>query len=374
MTTETPAHDALDPLRERSPASDPTDARQPSRRSAAATLRSAASPRKIGAIYVWLAAIIAFSIAQPDVFPTTTTVQGIMSQYAIPGLAAMAIIVSLSCGAFDLTIGANIGLSGMVFAVLLQHHPGMPVGVVVLLALLVGVAIAAANIITIVVFQIDSFIGTLAMAAVLTAIATALSDGQFVPVQVDGAWQDIATGSFLGIQMPFYYLLVVTVAIGYWLERTTSGRYLYATGFDSETARLTGLPVNRLRAAGYLTSGIIGAFTGVIYTTMIASTTPGGGDSLLLPAFSAAFLGATQIRPGRFNTWGTLVAILLVATGSYGITICGGAQWTTQLFEGVILIVAIGLGKVGGGRLASRGRSRRPSSRSRRRAVAEAEA
>jgi len=129
--------------------------------------------------------------------------------------------------------------------------------------------------------------------------------------------------------------------------------------FDAETARLTGLPVARLRATGYLVSGVLGAFTGVLYATMIASSTPGGGDAFLLPAFSAAFLGATQIRPGRFNTWGTLIAVLLVATGDYGITILGGAQWTTQLFQGVILIVAIGLGTVGGRRLAGAERVRR---------------
>jgi ribose transport system permease protein len=274
-------------------------------------------------------------------------------------LAGVAIVVSLACGAFDLTIGANIGLTGMVFAVLHTQHPGMPLGVVIVLVMIVGLAIALANIIVVVIFEIDSFIGTLAMAAILDAIATAISHGQFVAVGVHGAWSSIATGSLLGIQMPFWYLLVAVVVIGYFLERTTFGRYVYAAGFDRETARLTGLPVARLRATGYLTSGLLGAFTGLLYATVVGSASPGDGDGFLIPAFSAVFLGATQVRPGRFNTWGTLIAVFLVATGDYGITIVGGPAWATQLFQGVILLVAIGVGKIGSERLVSRDRLQR---------------
>lgn len=359
MTTQSSVRAASEPSDPKSP----RDAGSPvnSSRSVTNHLRSAVSPRKISAIYALLAAIIAFSITAPDVFPTLTTFQGITSQYAIAGLAAMAIVVSLACGSFDLTIGANIGLSGMVFAVLVSENPSMPVGLAVALTLLVGLAIALANIITVVVFNIDSFIGTLAMMAILQAITAAVSGGEFVPIDVDdSAWASIATGSLWGIQMPFYYLLIVTVAIGYWLERTKSGRYLYAIGFDPDTARLTGLPVARLRAAGYLTSGVLGAFTGVLYTCMVSSASPGGGLAFLIPAFSATFLGATQVRPGRFNTWGTLIAVFLVATGAYGITMSGGPVWATQVFEGVILLVAIALGKVGGERLGNRSRLRRP--------------
>jgi ribose transport system permease protein len=298
-------------------------------------------------MYVWIAAIIGFTLANADVFATSTTVKGITSQYAVAGLAAVVIVPSLAVGSFDLTIGANIGLSGVVFAVLMQNHPGMPVGVAIMLVLLIGFAIALANIVAVVIFEIDSFIGTLAMAAILTAIATAVSKGQFIAVKVDGAAASMVSGSFLGIQMPFWYLLVVVVLLAYWLERTTSGRYMYAVGFDRETARLTGLPVARLRAAGYLVSGVLGAAIGVVYAILLSSAVAGGGDGFLIPAFSAAFLGATQVFPGRFNTWGTLLAVLLLATGDIGITISGGPSWTVQLFEGLILLIAIGVGVVG---------------------------
>jgi ribose transport system permease protein len=318
---------------------------------------SSFSVRKIGAVYVWILAIAIFSILKPHEFLALTTFQGIASQYAIVGLGSVAVVVALASGSFDITIGANIGLSSMVFTLVVRHGSTSIIWAVSL-AMLVGLSVAIANIITVVVFEIDSFIGTLAMSAIIDAVAVAMSGGQSINARAPGSWSVFATSSIAGIQLPFYYLLIIAIAIGYWLERTRSGRYIYAVGFDRETARLTGLPIRRLRAAGFLTSGLVGAFTGILLAAQVGSATAGSGDSYLIPTFSAAFLGATQVRPGRFNTWGTLISVFLLATGDYGITIVGGPTWSTQMFQGVVLLVAIGLAQLGGNRLVTRGRAK----------------
>jgi ribose transport system permease protein len=67
------------------------------------------------------------------------------------------------------------------------------------------------------------------------------------------------------------------------------------------------------------------------------------GPTLLLPAFAAAFLGSTQLQPGRFNVWGTLIAIYVLATGVQGLQLVSGQQWLSDMFNGVALIVAVGL-------------------------------
>lgn len=315
-------------------------------------LRGALSPRKIGAIYVWIAAIILFSVIKPDLFLTMGTLKILTSQSAIPAMAAMAILIPLACGAFDLSIGANIGLAAIVFSMCLRH-PGTPLYAAILLTLLAGLAVATANIVFVVFFEVNPFIGTLATGAIIDAVGQAISGDQFVTFNPPSGWNTFATGHLFGIEYPFYYLLIITVGLGYLLERTKTGRYLYAVGFDRETSRLTGLPVPRLRALGFLTSGLLGAFIGMLFATQIASSAPGGGDAFLLPAFSAAFLGATQIRPGRFNPWGTFVAVFLLATGSYGITLIGGQGWTTQAFQGAALLIAISLAEIGGNRFVS---------------------
>jgi len=72
------------------------------------------------------------------------------------------------------------------------------------------------------------------------------------------------------------------------------------------------------------------------------------GPSLLLPAFAAVFLGSTQLRPGRFNVWGTLIAIYVLATGVQGLQLVTGVQWLNEMFDGVALIAAVAFAVWGG--------------------------
>jgi ribose transport system permease protein len=67
------------------------------------------------------------------------------------------------------------------------------------------------------------------------------------------------------------------------------------------------------------------------------------GPTLLLPAFAAAFLGSTQLQPGRFNVWGSMLAIFVLATGVEGFQLVSGAQWVGDMFNGVALILAVAL-------------------------------
>jgi ribose transport system permease protein len=63
---------------------------------------------------------------------------------------------------------------------------------------------------------------------------------------------------------------------------------------------------------------------------------------MLLPAFAAAFLGSTQLKPGRFNVWGTLLAVYVLATGVKGLQLVTGVQWLNDMFNGVALVGAVG--------------------------------
>jgi len=139
------------------------------------------------------------------------------------------------------------------------------------------------------------------------------------------------------------YLLIIMGLLGYWLERTGSGRQLYAIGFNLETARLTGAPVKRLITTSLMCSAVIAGFAGMVLASRVASGSPNAGAAYLIPAFSAAFLGATQFRAGRFNPWGTVIAVMLLGTGNIGLLVSGGPTWTPQLFTGTVLIAAVAL-------------------------------
>lgn len=303
------------------------------------------SARNIGAVYVWLLIVLLFSIISPDTFPTAQTGKSILNQYAITGMVALSLVVPLAAGLYDLSIGSTVSLSGVLIAYVLAHTSLSPViaGVLVIAAcVLVGLL----NAFIVSVLRVSSFIATLGTGAIMTAITSALSGDEIITGRVGNGYTKLATTNLGGIQIQVLYMIVIMIALGYWLERTQSGRQIYATGFDVETARLTGAPVRRIVILSFVTSAVISGFAGMVLAAQVSAGSPDVGASYLIPAFSAAFLGATQLRGGRFNPWGTVLGVLLVGTGNVALLVSGGPTWTPDLFEGCILIAAVALTSV----------------------------
>jgi ribose transport system permease protein len=298
--------------------------------------------RNIGAVYVWLMIVLLFSLISPSTFATLQTGKSVLNQYAITGMVGLSVIVPLAAGVYDLSIGSIVGITGVLAAYLLEKTSMSPV-VVGLVVIAACVVIGLCNALVVAGLKVNSFIATLGTGAILTAITTALSGGEVITGRIGNGFSKLATTSFGGIQIAVVYLLVIMVVLGYWLERTQSGREIYATGFDAETARLTGAPVTRIVTLSFVTSAVISGFAGMVLAAQVASGSPDVGQTYLIPAFSAAFLGATQLRGGRFNAWGTVIGVLLLGTGNVGLLISGGPTWTPNLFEGCVLIAAVAL-------------------------------
>ncbi|WP_084515791.1 ABC transporter permease [Microbacterium luticocti] len=300
------------------------------------------SPRLIGAVYIWILLIIAFSLWMPALFLRASTPQTILNQSTVTAIVAMSVILPLAVGVFDLSIGAVVGLSAVVSAWLLGNTD-LPVGLVILITLFAGAALGAVNAFIVLGMKIDSFIGTLATGSIFAALTVAISDNKIMTSGITGAFSQLSTARIFGLQLPVLYMLVLMVMLGIFLEKMRVGRLMYGVGFNAEASRLAGVNVTALRASALIASSLIGAFAGLVLLGRIQAADPMGGASYMIPAYSAAFLGATQFRRGRFNPWGTVVAVLLLQTGSYGLLLSGIGQWAPQVFQGVVLIAAVGV-------------------------------
>ena len=139
------------------------------------------------------------------------------------------------------------------------------------------------------------------------------------------------------------FVVVIAVIMGVTLSRTVSGRYTFAVGFNVTASKLAGIRVKAVQAGALLCSGLVGAIAGVVLAAHVSSATPAIGDSYLLPAFAAVFVGATQFSTKRFNTTGTVIAVFMLGTGEYGLLAAGAPQWTPDVFQGLALVAAIGL-------------------------------
>jgi ribose transport system permease protein len=298
---------------------------------------------------VWLVLILIFAIWSPHLFLTGTTAKRILDESAITGIAALSIVLPLAAGVFDLSVGSTVGLSGIVAGWLLQKT-GMPPAVVILLALGSGLLVGLLNSIVVVVMKINSFIGTLATGSIIAAVTLGLSGDQILTVRTSGPFAKFAIANWGGVELPVLYMLLLMLVIGFLLEQTVFGRFTYAAGYNPDVTKLVGVSVARIQVVTLLSSGVIAALAGVALTASIEAADPSNGPSFLIPAFSAAFLGASQFRRGRVNPWGTVLAVLMLSTGSIGLLLVGGPQWSPQVFQGAVLIAAVGLGILQGRR------------------------
>ena len=296
---------------------------------------------RIGAVYVWLGIIVLFSFWVPETFPNLATAKQILNANAITALAALSITIPLSARVFDLSFAFVITLTGVVVAHLIAKN-GVPLVPAIAIALAVGVGVGVINAVVVVVMRIDSFIGTLATGSLIAALITMVTNE--VPItdaKLGAEFAKIGQTSIGGVTLGVFYCVVVAVAIWYLLEHTATGRRLYATGFNPDASRLAGVRVDRLRFLSLVASGGLAGATGIILASTLGSGSPTAGTPYLLPAFAAAFLGATQLKHGRFNAGGTIIAVLLLGTGVTGLALANAPQWAGDMFVGVVLIASL---------------------------------
>jgi ribose transport system permease protein len=336
----------VSPGRERPAAAAAPATAAPRRRRDLARLARVLSFRNISAIYVFAVIFVLFSIWVPDTFLSGDTWRALISSQAVTAMLAIGLVIALSAGAFDLSIGATLGF-GSIFIAWLLAKRGVPMVPAIAISILGGAAVGLLNGLFVVKARIDSFIATLGMSSILLAMIAWISTSQQI-LGLSNSFQKLGTTEIFGLTLPVYLMLAVALLAWYVLECTPIGRHVYATGGNTEAARLAGVRTSAVVVVALVCCGAIAAFSGVLVSSALGTGDPTIGPAYLLPAFSAAFLGSTQFRGGRFNVWGTVLAVYVLATGVKGLQLAGAPIWIPDLFNGVALLLAVGLAKYQG--------------------------
>ncbi|MEI9430224.1 ABC transporter permease [Mesorhizobium sp. Cs1299R1N3] len=295
-----------------------------------------------GLVILTVLLILLFSVLLPNTFPTLLNLRSIISDKAIIALLSLAAMIPMASGRIDLTVGYGIVL-WHILAISLQTVFGFPWPLAVLIVLLLGAATGFLNGLLVEVARIDSFIATLGTGTVLYALALWHTGGrQVVGVLPNGFYALNGTMVF-GLPITGLYVLAIAVALWIILEYLPIGRYVYAIGANPKAAALNGIPVRRFVIGGFVSSGLLTALTGVLLASKLRIGQASVGLEYLLPALVGAFLGSTTIKPGRVNVWGTMTGVIILAVGISGIQQFGGSFFVEPLFNGVTLLVAIGI-------------------------------
>ncbi|MER9138282.1 ABC transporter permease [Mesorhizobium sp. M0830] len=295
-----------------------------------------------GLVILTVLLILLFSILLPNTFPTLLNLRSIISDKAIIALLSLAAMIPMASGRIDLTVGYGIVL-WHILAISLQTMFGFPWPLAVMIVLLLGAATGFLNGLLVEVARIDSFIATLGTGTVLYSLALWHTGGrQVVGVLPNGFYALNGTMVF-GLPITGLYVLGIAVALWIILEYLPIGRYVYAIGANPKAAALNGIPVRRFVIGAFISLGFLTALTGVLLASKLRIGQASVGLEYLLPALVGAFLGSTTIKPGRVNVWGTMTGVIILAVGISGIQQFGGSFFVEPLFNGVTLLVAIGI-------------------------------
>ncbi len=306
---------------------------------------------RVALLLVWALLIAIFAAMMPN-FLRWGNFSIMFASYAPPALLALAIIIPLTAGDYDLSVGATLTLSASTIAVL-NVWQGLPIGLVLVIVLGIGLVVGLVHALFIIYFRVPSLVVTLGSTSLMSGIVQWMTNSSTIG-GIDKALINAVVGQrLLGIPLAFYYAIAAALVLWYVFDYTPLGRRLLFVGRGREVARLNGIAVNRVRVAALVSSAVLASAAGILYAGVLGSADPYSGLNYLLPAFAAAFLGATTIQPGRFNPWGTIVAVHFLATGITGLSMLGIPLWVTNVFNGGALILAVTISQITRGREAS---------------------
>lgn len=292
-----------------------------------------------------IAELVLFSVLRPESFATINNFRAILDRETVLVLLAFAAMMPLIVGEFDLSVASNLSFAQLIvvgFAV----NQAFPAPLALICALAVGMFIGLVNGVAVVKLKVPSIVATLATGTILEGVSLRYSSRTIL-----GAPDPLTTvfrkrvfeGASGGLPLTVVYALVIALVVWFVLAGMPTGRRMYAVGGNRRAAELSGIRSDRMVIGTFVVAGLLASAGGAMLGGRIGTGTPSTGLTLLIPAFAAVFLGATTIRPGRYNVWGAVLAVYTIEVAISGLQQVGVGKWIEKVVEGGALLGAIAL-------------------------------
>jgi len=284
--------------------------------------------------------VAVFTTLKPAIFPTPRNLLNILNQISLLGICSAGLTICLVMNEFDLSIGAIATLGAVLTAGFLPNmHPVLAVPIVLVICTGIGLV----NGLVIATLGVSSFMATLGSMTILTGFSYwyTSGSGSILYSGIPKGFLIIGKGTFLHIPYLVFFMIGVLVLLHLFLNHTSTGRHMYAVGGNPEAARFGGIPIQKLKILGFMTSGFLAGLTGVLLVARLGLAEPTIGDRFLFDAFTAVFLGAASIKIGQFHIIGTLIGVLIMGTLFNGFTLLDVPYHLQLVAQGAILIAAV---------------------------------
>lgn len=306
---------------------------------------------------VLFAALVAYFASTADGFVSPQSAVFIFQSVAITGILALGVTATLVVGGFDLSIG-SVATSAMMAAAYVMVVLDQNALVAVLVCLAIGVLIGLINGFLIVYMRVPDLLATLGMMFLLLGLQRIPTEGRSIAAGMTMPDGSVAPGKFsaaflaLGrhrfdffapnlVPVSVVVLVVLAVAIWFFLEYTRFGRMMYAVGSNERAAELAGAPVKAYKIWAYVISGIFASIGGILLAARLGRGDIASGNNLLLDAVAAALIGFAVLGASKPNAFGTAIGALFVGVLLQGLTMMNAPYYTQDFVKGAVLVVAL---------------------------------
>lgn len=282
-----------------------------------------------------------FSVLLPNSFPTLFNIKSLLNYQSVVILLALAVMIPIAAGHFDLSVGYNVGILH-ILTIGLMTKQGLPWPLVIVIVLLIGSLIGFINGILVTRVGIDSFIATLGVGNVLYGLAFWYSDGKQVIGELPEGFKNL--NSSIGIlPTTFMIMAVLALIIHIIMEYLPVGRFFYFLGANEVAANLSGISSKKYLVLAFISSGFLTAIAGILLASIFRVGQVSVGPDYLMNSFAGALMGSVAFKAGKVNVGGTISAVLLMAVVVSGLQQMGAAYFVEPLFNGGMLILAVSL-------------------------------
>lgn len=291
-------------------------------------------------LFIILAVMFAlFSYIGRPFFFSNLNLIPMLNNLSFIGIVAAVLTMLMVTGEIDFSIGGNIGLTACLTAVLLDA--GMPGWLVVIIALVTGLAIGAFNGMLVTVVGVNSIMATIGTMFIWRGIGYTLTDGRSI-LAMNPVIDYIGRGFiFKVIPFPIVLLVLFFLVTYVILQHSKWGRRIYGIGSNTMASYLSGIKVKRVKFIGFLLCGITASLAGLILTSLSAVGMPQHGQGLELVIISSIILGGTALGGGRGTILGTLAGVLILSILYNFLTIMNVYYFYIQMVQGSVLILVV---------------------------------
>ncbi|HTH99935.1 MAG TPA: ABC transporter permease [Acidisoma sp.] len=273
-----------------------------------------------------------------DSFATFGNFENLLRQDSMWSIMAVGQTFVIITAGIDLSVGAVVGLTSTIIAMMLAG--GVPIWAAIVLTLVIGIVLGAINAFGIVNLRLPPFIMTLATMTALRSFGLLITDGQ----TVGGLPRNfILFSSHRTFGIPNLFIIVILIAIPcyFLLHRSRWGRYLFAVGSNAEAARLSGVSVNRTIYLAYIVSALLASVVGVLVASRIGIGVATTGQGWELQSIASSVIGGTSLFGAVGSVIGPLLGAMLLTTINNGANLMNVNPFWQGIITGLLIIVIV---------------------------------